>query len=422
MGEPPGAAGAEVQTRTRCDESGSRCDVRVGWAHPDRLNPKKVSVALDGRRVAATRSRDVSLDVAGTRGALLTVDMTFPDGRRATHAAVLGGRVHGDEDTVVSAILATDACGPDGPAAAAARRRAAGESVRAVERGEAELVFVAEPAAYGALVRLVGSPYTVPKGADMTALDAILRRADFAVHVVVPDRRLALGELLPKEPMLPALLEALDAAPLRPLRLADAVASAALHVGVPGTRRLVVLVAAEGAEDSSVLGAAAVREYLEEIHVPLVVWRVRPRREAPVAAGPDDRDRRGPPRGAHRREGPARLPGRRVDGAAVTSSAERDARGRDERADVLGRRRRQDAVAEVHDVAERPRGSARREDGRGHAFLRSEEDVRDRRCPAAPFPSHGLSPGREAASSPRTRRRPGARRSTRRGARSQTRS
>ncbi len=110
----------------------------------------------------------------------------------------------------------------------------------------------------------------------MAALDDILRRAGFAVHVVVPDRRLALGELLPKEPVLPALLEAIDATPLKPLRLADAVASAALHVGVPGTRRLVVLVAAERAEDSSVLGATAVREYLEEIHVPLVVWRVRP--------------------------------------------------------------------------------------------------------------------------------------------------
>ncbi len=272
----PGSAEAEVQTRTRCDESSSRCDVRIGWAHPDRLNPKKVSVALDGRRVAGTRNRDVSLDVAGTRGALLTVDMTFPDGRRATHAAVLGGRVHGDEDTAISAELETDACGPDGPAAAAGRRRRAGESVRAAERGEGEIVFVAEPAAFGALVGLVGSPYTLPKGADLIALDGILRAAKVAVHVVVPDRRLARGELLPKEPVLEALLETLDATPLRPLRLADAVASAALHVGVPGKRRLVVLVAAEGAEDTSVLDAAAVGAYLDEIRVPLVVWRMRP--------------------------------------------------------------------------------------------------------------------------------------------------
>ena len=56
---------------------------------------------------------------------------------------------------------------------------------------------------------------------------------------------------------------------------ADAVASAALHVGVPGKRRLVVLVAAGGAEDSSALGAAGVRAYLDELHVPLAVWRMQ---------------------------------------------------------------------------------------------------------------------------------------------------
>ena len=272
----PGAAEAEVQTRTRCAEDSSRCSVRVGWAHPERLDPKKISVALDGVRAATTRNRDVSLDVAGTRGALLTVDLVFPDGRRATHASVLGGRVHGDEDTAVAANLDAGACGPGGPAAAAARRRAAGENVRAAERGEAEIVFVAEPAAYGALARLLGPAHAVPKPPDRVALDDLLRKAGFTVRVVVPDRRLSRGELQPKEPVLEALLETLDATPLRPVRLADAVASAALHVGVPGKRRLVVLVAAGGAEDSSVLGAAGVRAYLDEIRVPLSVWRVQP--------------------------------------------------------------------------------------------------------------------------------------------------
>ena len=71
---------------------------------------------------------------------------------------------------------------------------------------------------------------------------------------------------------------------------------------------------------------------------------------------------------------------RRLASAATAShgagaSAERRARGRDECADVLRRRRRQDPVAEVHDVAERPRGLARREDGGGHALLRPEEDA-----------------------------------------------
>jgi hypothetical protein len=148
--------------------------------------------------------------------------------------------------------------------------------IRASERGEAEIVFVAEPATYGALASLLGSAHAVPKPAGRVALDDILRKAGFTVHVVVPDARLARGELQPREPVLDALLETLDATPLKPLRLADAVASAALHVGVPGKRRLVVLVAGEGAGDSSVLAAAPVRSYLGEIRVPIVVWRLRP--------------------------------------------------------------------------------------------------------------------------------------------------
>jgi hypothetical protein len=272
----PGASQAEVQTRTRCAEGGNRCSVRVGWAHPERLNPKKIAIALDGVRATTTRNRDLSVDVAGVRGALLTVDLAFSDGRRATHASVLGGRVHGDEETAVAASLDTEACGPDGPAAAAARRRAAGEVVRAAERGEPEIVFVVEPAAFGPLRSLLGPPYAVPKPPERVALDDVLRKAGFAVHVVVPDRRLSLGELEPKEPVFDAILETLDATPLKPVRLADAVASAALHIGVAGKRRLVVLVAAEGAEDSSVLGAAPVRAYLGDLRVPIVVWRLRP--------------------------------------------------------------------------------------------------------------------------------------------------
>lgn len=271
----PGAAEAEVQTRTRCDADSGRCTVKVGWAHPERLNPKKIAVALDGRRIATPRSREVGLDVAGTRGALLTVDLTFPDGRRATHASVLGGRVHGDEDAVIAGKLETNACGLAGPAQAATRWRASGTSVRAAERGEGEIVFVAEPAAYGALVEILGSRHVVKKPPEQLALDAILRKASLVTHVVVPDGRLARAEVPPKDPAIDAILEILDATPLRPVRLADALASAALHVGVPGKRRLIVLVASDGAEDTSVLPPAGVRAYLDEIRVPLVVWRVR---------------------------------------------------------------------------------------------------------------------------------------------------
>lgn len=272
----PGASQAEVQTRTRCAEGAGGCTVRIGWAHPERLNPKKVTVSLDGRRAATTRNRDVSVDVHGARGALLSVDLAFPDGRRASHASVLGGRMHGDEDAAVSARLETAACGPAGPSEAAARLRASGATVREAERGEAELALIVEPAAYADLVALVGSRFAVPQPPERAALDDLLRKAGFGILLVLPDVRLSRAELERKEPVLDALLEALDPTPLRPLRLADAVAAAALHVGVAGKRRLVVLALSDGAEDSGVLDAPGVRRYLEELRVPLAVWRLKP--------------------------------------------------------------------------------------------------------------------------------------------------
>lgn len=272
----PGAAEAEIQTQTRCEEGRDRCSVRIGWAHPERLNPKRVAVALDGRRVAPAKTRDVSLDVSGARGALLTVDMTFPDGRRAAHASVLGGRIRGDEDVSVTGELVVDACGLAGPADAIKCRVAAGGHVRTAERGEGEIVFVAEPAAYGALTGILGPFHAPQRPPERHALDEILKNDLLAAGVVVPDRQLSRGELPPKEAVLDPILEILDATPLRPVRLADAVASAAFRAGIPGRRRLVVLIAAEGAEDTSALGAAAVRAYLDEIRVPLLVWRMRP--------------------------------------------------------------------------------------------------------------------------------------------------
>ena len=60
------------------------------------------------------------------------------------------------------------------------------------------------------------------------------------------------------------------------MRIADAVAAAALHVGVPGKRRLVVFIADEGAPDTGRLDAKGVTAFLDELHVPLAVWRLRP--------------------------------------------------------------------------------------------------------------------------------------------------
>ncbi len=283
----PGASEAEVQTRTHCEERSSRCTVRVGWAHPDREDPKKVVVAIDGRPVAVPKKRDVSFDIVATRGAVLTVDLVFPDKRRATRASVLGGRMRGDEESSLVSAVDESACGPAGPGEALAQREKAGDPVRSAERGDGVLVFVVEPAAYGALVELLGSRFAFDRSEERAALDRILKNASFTSHLVVAGSGLWHGELSRKDPpALDSVLETLDAAVLRPVRVADGIAAGAFFAGTPGLRRLVVAILAEGAADESTLDAAAVRAYVGEIGVPLAVWRLRDAKRPEWPDGP----------------------------------------------------------------------------------------------------------------------------------------
>lgn len=283
----PGASEAEVQTRTHCEETSSRCTVRVGWAHPDREDPKKIVISVDGRPVPVPKKRELGLDVVAARGTVLTVDLVFPDGRRATHASVLGGRMHGDEESSLASTVEESSCGPAGPGEAFARREQAGDSVRSTERGEGVLVFVVEPAAYGALVELLGSRFATDRSEERAALDKILKNASFTSHLVVAGASLWHGELPRKDPpALDSLLESLDAAVLRPVRLADGIAAGAFLAGTPGLRRLAVAILAEGAADESTLDAAAVRAYLGEIGVPLAVWRLRDAKRPEWPDGP----------------------------------------------------------------------------------------------------------------------------------------
>jgi hypothetical protein len=58
-------------------------------------------------------------------------------------------------------------------------------------------------------------------------------------------------------------------------RLTDAAAVAGLRAAGDGCPRIVVLVLGEGAEDTSEISPASVREYLQALRVPLVVWSTR---------------------------------------------------------------------------------------------------------------------------------------------------
>ncbi len=267
----PGAAEAEVQTRTRCPEGTGDCDVTIGWAHPDRLDPKSIRVTLDGKRVTLGPDRRVRLPAHSLRGSLLIVDLAFPDGRRATHAGAVGGGTRGDEEAVLTAALVAEECAPVDLNAARRRFEGKGRAVLSVERGEWEIVLVAEPSAYMALRDLVES---APPGAAEDLGKPF--RGALSVTAIVANGGLTRFDLTGRdgEGVLEGLLDGLWASKLRPVRTADAVAAAALLAGAAAHRRGVLLLLS-GAEDQSGLDAAGVRRYLDDVGVPLFVLRAR---------------------------------------------------------------------------------------------------------------------------------------------------
>jgi hypothetical protein len=275
----PGATEAEIQTKTTCAPKAERCDVVVGWAHPDRLNPSSTKVTLDGKSVSLPRNRTLSVAARSERGALLTVDLVFPDGRRAFHAGAVGGRTRGDEGADLTAVLHERAC-EEGVADGVRRRYAdAGVSLRAFEPGEWggewEATFVAEPQVEPLLRGLFEylRKSKVPEGVR-NALDGAT-----ALTGVVADDALREVDLLQKgkaDLWVERLLAAIGRGPQKGLRTADAVAAAAFHAGAAPHRRAVVLLLGGPGLDTSRLPVAGVRRYAAEVGVPLAVWRLDP--------------------------------------------------------------------------------------------------------------------------------------------------
>jgi hypothetical protein len=199
------------------------------------------------------------------------VDLAFADGRRATYAGAVGGGARGDEETALTASLVTEACEFSDLESARRRLEKGGRAVRAVERGDLEVVFVAEPAAYMALRDLEQAAAPDAPG----KLGKPFRGA-VGVTAIVANGDLARFDLTGRdgEGVLEGLLDGLWASRLRPVRTADAVAVSALLAGAAGHRRAVVLLLA-GPADESALDAAGARRYLDEVGVPLVVFNVR---------------------------------------------------------------------------------------------------------------------------------------------------
>ena len=280
---------AEVRASGHCEKKTRNCDFTVTWAHPAKLDPASLTVALDGVTVA--RSVVSKLNVPFPRGStpqVVTADATFPDGRRATFTQLLQGSYPEKAEASLQAIPIVVQPGVRDEDLVASLREA-GWPVRAVEQGDFELVFVVEPGAFGSSTNAgsaalkkwhPGTPLSdaeqirvIVANGSLTAFDVL-----YAESSTPPQPRKKDGQASWLRQL---FLAPLSAPVLQRLRTSDAVAVAGYDLGGSSRRRAVILIAGSERADESTFSAEQARTYLGQTLVPLFVWR------ATVGSAPD---------------------------------------------------------------------------------------------------------------------------------------
>jgi photosystem II stability/assembly factor-like uncharacterized protein len=284
---------AEVRAAGQCTEKTQTCEFTINWAHPARLDPSSLTVDLDG----VTVSRGVVSTVRApfprkTAPQVVTADATFPDGRRTTFTRLLHSSYPEATEASLQAVPVLAPPGIENDTLAESLRLK-GWPAQAVEKGGVEVIFVVEPGAFESVSLLsLGNLAAVP-----------LEDAE-EIRVIVANESIksfeALGREVPAQASAPAFaagrqvrvigepatsnhperwLRRVYSAPhevpsLRRLRTSDAVAVAGYELGGSPRRRAVVLIAGSTRADESTFTPDQARAYLQEVQVPLYVWRL----------------------------------------------------------------------------------------------------------------------------------------------------
>jgi hypothetical protein len=288
---------AEAKLSLEADEEGSRRWARVIWEAIDFDGPRKLEAFLDGRALKVESLDRIELPKTDPDFIhFLTAELEFSDTVSA-HAEVVFGGTYGDEvsSELTSIVLESDRSRPPKTEQLQGRILHRGKPLRvvAVERPPIELIVVREHSTgmFESIQRLIttGSAQRLPMRAR---LPRILRPADrvrFAL-TATSDQRAATGryEQIPvtrdlTQPRAATLLQILmrigpvgSRQALTNERIADAVSIAGLVGSASNRRRAVILLSAFQNEDVSRLVPAAVRDYLNSLMVPLVVWELKP--------------------------------------------------------------------------------------------------------------------------------------------------
>ena len=205
---------------------------------------------------------------------MVSVDLIFPDGRRASQIRALGAGYAGFAETSLQAVPVVSSPGAPLP------ETIGGLPVQSVGDAAAEVAFVVEPLALEGMrtlwtkawseIRVPGQPLSQQINGELIFLEALT--------AVVPNENLNRFEVFRlqggRDAWLSRLAYGASALEGKAMRLADAVTSAGMLVAGAPRKRAVVLVMSGRHRDESTFTPEQASRYLSDIMVPLVVWRV----------------------------------------------------------------------------------------------------------------------------------------------------
>jgi len=303
---------AEAAIVPETDESGRVVAARLAWSSPEFERPRSILALLDGRPVKVSGSHRLDLSAAAPDELhVLSVELEFSPELRLKRQLEFGKGFSGDASSDLTAVPVLVDGLSQLPAAASmvGWLTAGGEELRvtAVERERGRLVVVRDPGAEDQLVRLQAEGKRLSRearragvagtGSWLDMLDGDVELRVLVAEPVRPSDRARATLLFPYSgeglPGTEGIIRA-AAAPKNErllgagLMVGDGVAVAGLRAAEGNLRRAVLLLLGPQREDASRFHPDAVRRFLAELHVPLVVWDLSgPGAEAPPAWRPD---------------------------------------------------------------------------------------------------------------------------------------
>jgi hypothetical protein len=290
---------AEVEIVLKAGPSGEPEAVRVVTESGERLQPLAVFVSFDGSALARSPGgRFVLPEHDPGQVHIVSAEAQFPGGVTARQDVTFGGTFG---SRVATELTAVPVVADESELVRLADLRGlfsvrgAPVTVAAVERLGARLYVVRDQGAWPYLQRMgqqtdqrsrAVSRRTMQQFRDLSADPAATELAADAnsFHLVLASPTYSRGLMLFPigQPLdikrwgLPWLATHVtsDKGSTRGQRLAEAVAVAGVRAAGDGRPRTVVLVLSDNPADEGIYGAAAVRDYLRALHVPLAVWSV----------------------------------------------------------------------------------------------------------------------------------------------------